>query len=350
MTPKDTIFLHIGMAKTATSSIQHSLKTYTDGITRYAHLARPNHSRQIISVFGAPEITKKFLLRSGFASTQEALQVHRADNLALLEAEINSPERNLILSGEGLAALNDAGVADLRDFLSTRCTQVRLIAYVRDPVSFTSSAFQEHVKSSKRIVFSAPTPKYQHRFGSFVKAFGADAIDFVRFDPETFPDHCIITDFCARTGIDASQVIKKRSNESLSNEAVALLLFWNRQGVESFGSEDHLAARKKLTTLLRRRFPGKFKFDPAFVQAGLDIEDCRWMEHLAGFSLLPSPTDPAKAATGISSEAQLKDLCLPAMPGLREILAERGLSVGGRIATGLMDRLYRSLLGAAQTG
>lgn len=348
MPAKDTIFLHIGMHKTATTSIQKSLRTYSDGTTRYARLGAFNHSWLLISVFSTSKSTKRHLRRKGVDYSPSALSAYRAANFARLETQINTRERNLILSGEGLAALIPSEVADLRAFLDARSEKTHLIAYIRDPVSFASSGFQQRIRSGER-KFHIPSPDYRRRFASYVDVFGAEAIEFIRFAPDTFPDHCIITDFCARTGIDASRVDKTRTNESLSNETIALLLFWNREGVKSVGSPAHLAARKQIITLLQQQFPGKFQFDPARVMASLDQDDCRWMEHLAGFSLLPSPSDQPPKTTGIASEQQLRDLCLTAMPGLRALLAERDLPVGGRVSTVLMNRLYTSLLNGTQT-
>ena len=76
-----TVFMHIGMNKAGSSSIQASLKDYDDGHVRYARLGPRNHSAPIVAMFSQNPQDSKLLRRGRItpAAGERAL----ADELAL---------------------------------------------------------------------------------------------------------------------------------------------------------------------------------------------------------------------------------------------------------------------------
>lgn len=339
MHQKDTIFLHIGMHKTATTSIQSSLDGFSDGVTRYARMGRQNHSVAMISAFGTEPQRHHFFSNRGLgADDVTAMRTAARNGLA---RELASPERNLILSGEAMVDLPRGDLESMRLYLEEKAAHLRVMAYVREPVGFAASAFQQQLKG-RRAAYDVPLPKYRNRFARFLQAFGRNRVEFFPFDVAGFRNQCIITDFCDRVGIDADQVPRKRRNESLSPTVVALLLDWNRDQVKGQGSPARLAARRALVEALRKAFPGKFAFDPSVVAARIDPEDCAWMEARAGFALPAPPPAPADAVTGPEDLAARASASGPALAAL---LAEHGLEPPRDApAPALLDALYAHLL------
>ncbi|MCA0873439.1 hypothetical protein LCL97_21625 [Seohaeicola saemankumensis] len=319
MPPKDTIFLHIGMHKTASTSIQVSLRQLADGTTRYARLGAPNHSVALLRMFDDALVAKA---RARAAEDDDGGAGARDRVAAALEDSLQSPERNLILSGEGLTRMSPEGIARMQAYLAPRCREIRVLAYVRDPAGFAPSAWQQRIKGGLPD-FRVPTPNYRARFEGFIDVFGRAAVEFVRFAPKSFRNGCIITDFCDRVGVDVSQIERHHVGSSMSGEAAALLMLWNRQ--QKRVTPRTRAASTSLQAVLKEAFPGKFSFSPELIAAHLDQADCDWMEAQAGFALA-DPANPAASGAVIGGEDDLMALARGAVPRLEALLDGRGIA------------------------
>lgn len=343
MAQKQTILLHIGMHKTATTSIQASLSGFSDGHVRYARLGRANHSLALITAFSQSPEQHQFFARRG--NSPEDLAQRRAVMLEQLRAELDSPEPVLILSGEGLTDLSGAEVQAMERMLAPHCDRFRVLAYLREPIGFGSSAYQQRVKGG-RDSFDVPRPKYRKRFGKFLRVFGSDTVEFAPFSATAFRNGCVITDFCDRVGIDAEQVPKRRSNESLSAQTVALMRLFNARGVKSRGTPERARARDLLINMLAPVFPGRFAFAPDLVRAAQVSGDLAWIEEAAGFGL-PDPSPAPDDAVG--SLAELDARAEAAIPTLATLLEGQGLEPAARPLK-MLNRLYLAQLQALNTG
>ena len=79
---KDTVILHIGMAKTATTSIQTGLKGFTDGETRYARLGSSNHSIPLITAFRKDPSRHLYYVKRGIdQATVKKIGIEIRENL-----------------------------------------------------------------------------------------------------------------------------------------------------------------------------------------------------------------------------------------------------------------------------
>jgi hypothetical protein len=259
----------------------------------------------------------------------------------------------LILSGEEMGFLSKEDVLAMRDMLAPATGRFRIIAYVREPVGFSSSAFQQIVRHRKVTALLVPKPQYKRRFSKFIAVFGRAAVEFVPFHPLAFNNGCIFTDFCGRVGIDPEPVPKVRKNESLSAEAVALLLDWNRQGRSPSGTECHVRAAERLIAMLRQQFPGRFRFHPERVRAEIDRADCEWMESVAGFSLPPPEPAAGPAIRDMNDIAALLD---KSAGDLAKLAEARGIRPEDNGPAAMMDALFAecfvwpSLPGAQRPG
>lgn len=339
---KDRIYLHIGMHKTATTAIQAALSGFSDGTTRYARLLRPNHTVDLISLFSNRAEQHRHFRKHG-QSVDRALTDRRRKLEKRLAAELDSPERVLVFSGEGLAYLEPDELAALRARLAAHADEIRCLAYLRDPVGFASSAFQQRIRGG-HTRFDIPAPNYRKRFARFLEVFGAGNVDFAPFELTTFRNRCIVTDICDRIGIDADRVEKRQANESLSAETVALLFAWNADGLRGTGSPLRLAARKLLIQTLSQAFPGKFVLDHDIVQAAMDHDDCAWIEQVAGFPLRsPAAAENPDAVRGPEDLAARVEAI---QPQLRALLDTHGLPKGEPETSAIehVNTLYRAIL------
>lgn len=338
MARKDTIFLHPGMHKTATTAIQAGLKDFTDGHTRYARLGLANHSIAMMTAFAADPARHMYYVKRG--TPPEDIAARRAAIRATLREELDSPERNLVISGEEMSYLFAPDLRDMRDLLGQGGAGFRILAYIREPVGYASSAFQQIVRHRKVKRLRIPRPEYRRRFDMFLDVFGRDAVDFVPFHMAGFRNACVVTDFCDRLGVDADSVPKLTKNESLSDTAVALLLDWNRHGKAGKGSPAHVRAANRLIGRLRRRFPGRFRFARALIETERDQADCDWLESRAGFALPPAPDDSG----GIGSLDEVTDLARAARPDLQALLDAAGTKTPATEPAAMLDALFDTFL------
>ncbi|QEW19287.1 hypothetical protein LA6_001470 [Marinibacterium anthonyi] len=362
------VLLHVGMDKTGSSSIQHSFAGYDDGTLAYAKLASANHSMPLQMVFRDPEEPTRAVRAQGIGreGILEQREKHRAD----LTAALKGPRERLLISAEGVLSLKADQVADLRDTLLSHRDKVRVLAYVREPMGYASSAFQQGLKSGTRN-FHVPMPRYTRRLGTLDTVFGAENVTFLRFDPASFPDRSVTQDFAAHIGADVSRLDEQRSNESLSVEAAAALFLFNRERPDLTGSRELFQARIVLVRLLmqeenrriqriakrikrrlglgtaRRRPPAqakteKFRFSPSLVRAQIPKDDIEWMEKRAGLSLMPPETDASDTPEpGIHSEEHLLDVAASAADKFLMPFVDRlKLKPADRSTLAIMDAMF----------
>lgn len=329
MPPKDTIFLHIGMHKTASTSIQVSLHGFTDGTTRYARLGAPNHSVALLRLFD-DALVGNTRTRANIGGRDEAVRAKVRARKAMRK-NLRSRERNLIMSGEGLSGMSAEGITRMQEHLAPHCREIRVLAYVRDPAGFAPSAWQQRIKGGLSD-FQVPKPKYRSRFEAYIDVFGHAAVEFVPFAPQAFRNGCIITDFCDRVGIDVSGIERHHVGSSISAEAAALLMIWNRQ--QEKVTKRTRSASVVLRSVLTEAFPGNFRFAPELIASRLDRADCDWMEAQAGFFLTdPAPSSASSEGSGssktvvIGTEDDLMAVAQDAVPQLETLLRDRGIAV-----------------------
>jgi hypothetical protein len=216
------LFLHIGMHKTGTTSIQHSLKDCDDGTTAYLKMAESNHSYAISMLFG--KRTAAQYVKMGWAVSGNDLERKVADARNRLQAQLTESRKNMIVSGEAMSLqFGAAEIARLRAYFAPFFDEIRVIAYLRAPYAYMSSALQETIKRRPRSLTSPPFPNYQERLSPWEDAFGRDAMDYVLYSPGSLAGQDVVTDFVKRIGMPSGPITGKRVNERMSAEAFATL-------------------------------------------------------------------------------------------------------------------------------
>lgn len=236
------IILHIGFPKTATTSLQLGLKA--------------NSARLEAAGLLYPLVDKDFkqrYLKFLVSTHQEPRQADALRRLA--ECISRHPDKHVLLSCEGLTSMSrtdfsETSLARLRDFLRTLTSDIRLIAYVRNPAEFYVSRMQEKLKRSAGIV--APDSFLVRRadvLAQYEKVFQVKAI--VRhFNRSELIGNDIITDFFCQFHelftIDVAAWDRVTANESLTPETMFVL------------DLAHRAAPRRLPRLTRVRVANQF--------------------------------------------------------------------------------------------
>ena len=223
------IVIHAGMHKTGSTAIQAVFGTR--GVAGVDHPGGPraNLSDEVLLLFAEGRLLDTVHAARLPHLSRRALMRRRARAEARLAARLARCRAAVFLvSAEDIAApdFDTAATARMVDFLGRSGRAIELQAYVRAPVSFMQSAFQQRVKQDKpgAAELDARTlwPCYRDRFEKFDTVLGRDRVHLHAFDPAAFPGGDVVADFAARLGVALPEAPPLRANDGLSREAMAV--------------------------------------------------------------------------------------------------------------------------------
>ena len=158
------------------------------------------------------------------------------------------------------------------------------------PKVLLESGFQQSVKGggARKFNIGRLWPRYRRAFDKFDQVLGRDQVSLWKFDPASFPNKDVVTDFCQRLNLTLPTSDIIRANESLSLEAVSLLYIFRRFKLDTkavnYGEFRQIKRLvKKVSTL-----PGTpLKFREAMVRPVFDAfqHDTDWIEKRLGTSV-----------------------------------------------------------------
>ena len=280
------IYVHFGMPKTGSTSIQSSLFEHLDDPRfHYVNFGQANSGRAIHHLFKSRLENTLTVQHLGY--TAEAIMSERRSLRHQLDKQLAEAKgKTAILSAEGILGLELPDLAGLHAYLSQFSDDIRAIAYVRPPAEYIVSAFSERIKISwfepERIDI-----RYRNRFKKFDDVFGAGKVELIKFDPAIFQGDNVVLDFCARTGIRFSPDHARHINERLSLPAIRLLATYRKWG-PGYGIGSNVGTEnKRLTERLKTLSGPRFAIHPVFMDALLirQEKDIAWMENRLGTSL-----------------------------------------------------------------
>ena len=289
------LILHVGMHKTGTTSIQMSLNGLSEGGVRYMDLGSSNHTGPISAAFAGDPKEDGNRLRMG--RTPEQMAAVRRRTLERLHADFAQDFHTYIISGEGLVHLSQGSLDRLRDTLMKHVDRVDVFAYVRDPVGYSTSAFQERTKGGYA-GHELTRADYRLKFAPMMHTFGRDHVTLKEFARPALRDGSAVVDFCHLWGIPFDPKREVRSNESLSEPTVRLVHLFNQSGKVAAGSRELKRARLNMIKAINGHFQGKFELPEAFRVHAIDTEDIAWLEENFNihFAVPPAPRERMSTA------------------------------------------------------
>lgn len=222
------LLLHIGHPKTGTTALQTVLSANAAELLRnrilYPVRAKPAEHKHSLII---PRMTGKEnpRLRRITHLKGEALSELSERYWLSLKSEIETYAHDtLVLSAESFWEVGDS--PGFRQRLSEICDRVTVVGYARDPVGFFLSRMNQNLRMFKRI--SLFRPDYCRSAIQAYRTNGFELVAINGFAPAQLAAGDIITDFCTKYLPVALPALKRggnreRGNESVSNEAAALL-------------------------------------------------------------------------------------------------------------------------------
>jgi hypothetical protein len=329
-----TLFVHAGMMKTGTTSIQVSLAANPIGKNyRYLWHKSNNSSMPMRLAFAAtrpPHVRGAEFSRPGYRETF----------LAYLDEQLKQDVPIGVISAELISAtFGHADHLAMRDWLCARVPEVKVVLYIREPGSFMESIYQQKLKEGGQSVIRPPAlyPKYRRKFEPLEAVFGRQNIVYRSFAPSLFEQGDIVLDFARLIGLDFHEFEVRRANDSLSSRAASLLYVYHQHlppGCQPWlqGNEQ----KRRLVRLLHEVKGPKLRLAPEMLRKTLrqQQEDIDWMA-----SRLAEPLPEYRAAGEgeyIHTDADLSRPDDAALDWLGEMTGERFRGADGQaISTAL---------------
>ncbi|MCP5093877.1 MAG: hypothetical protein GY949_23480 [Gammaproteobacteria bacterium] len=297
------------MNKTGSSAIQRALKGYKTDHVIYAHMGDPNpynHSLPLRTVFRTAQEGGGGGAKYGWSQADMArLKAGWEQGFERMLTGVDG--RDVIFSAEYLSgnSITPELVTRIKDRLRPHFDDIRVIAYVRPPVGYMQSLFQQHVKGGQRELVPARLyPQYRQRFEPWIEVFGRTAVELIKFDRETLVGGNAVLDFTHRIGLDMTGRKLADANPSMSLEVMATLYAQRKLGA---GFVAFPGAPKKNLELIDALAPlgqTRLTFAPELVEPVLrhNARDMTWIEKQLGAPIRDYVTE---APDAITSEADL---------------------------------------------
>ena len=233
-----TLYLHIGLEKTGTTSIQAFLHANRKELLARAGLWTPqslgHQNHKLLAAYGFDAGSRDISVTgAGIGPTHEDMAAYRS---ALRERLLNDAERGAggpgVISSEDLSRLyQPSEVARIVDLLGELTDDLRVIVFVRRQDLLASSRYYSLVLGggTEQAVFpqkpgGAPYYDYNRTLGNWIDALGADRITLVRFPEQPRAEKFnSVARFCAVLGIEAGDY-QMVSEQHVSFDAVNQIL------------------------------------------------------------------------------------------------------------------------------
>lgn len=236
----DTAFIHIGMPKTGSSALQKTFSRFRDTLRAngllYPNLGAPGlpigrnivdtHSALKIAFSGSHELYNH--VRLGINSA-EAREAYKAEHLARLDEQIDAfGGRTLVLSAETLFGMDEEGAAVMTDYLRRTTEAVKVVCYVRHPVSYRISFGQQQIKVGHKTIEqmerSAPVSLFRKSLEPWLRAVGNDNMIIAGYGRSQLIGGSTQSDFLSRCGYtgDIAALEIASFNEALSMPATII--------------------------------------------------------------------------------------------------------------------------------
>ena len=332
---KKKVLLHIGHGKTATTSIQSTLKhnlsiLLDNGFFYPLPVSTSNHNRPFIAAF------KDGLESSEYLAFMHHIELDSIDDLRQyyrkwLGNELKKSEAStIVISGEFLPNFTEEELGSIKKFFLDHIGDVdfEILMFSRNPVSYASSAFQQRSRR-KRIDKNWIRFAYKKKVSRFINVFGRARVRVFRFEDACDYPGGPVCFFLAKIGL-SEDVIRQMNicmdNESMSDLAVDMLTYLNRKIPYT---EENLRSglRRKYEHALFSILPGsKFRLP---LENANDVmaeakSDMVWLQETFGISYETSFLDQVDSSLlfGDDYVDSMNVLLKKASPVLRKVIYE----------------------------
>jgi hypothetical protein len=331
-----TLYLHIGLGKTGTTSVQRELAGKAGELESHCHLHFPtrlsqwkhfrgNHSDMLRALFAQAPRPRRRLATLGLNDDDDIAAYNARNQRDLVAGFAESTARDLLLSDEVVAHFEPVDLAALAEWCRGLAAQVVVLACIRHPVHALSSEIQQRLRIGAKLenLYRNP-PHYRFRelFGNLGDAFGQDSLHIYSYHSAAEHPGGLASALLAQCGIDAGGLLAPQPAENvrMSREAALLLSAYNHEfPAFIMGRRNPDRAARIVRTLAS--IPGHKYQAPAEALSlveQLTAGDVAWLQSQFGLLLAYPPVEPGDTDPLFSAESlRALALAIAGQPGKR---------------------------------
>lgn len=218
--------IHLGGPKTGSSFLQRTLDASRERLLKEGIIAYPegHWHAELGSCFASKPARYVYnVLEPPRSRTSRRRRDHRYLQNLINWLDDAPPCQTLVISYEGFPNLDPKGLRRLQNFCSEWAACVQAVFYVREPISYATSAYAQSIQFGI-LPKSPPLSDYDTVLQKITDAFSDNTITVREWRPNEQSDWCVISDFLAVSGItEAKKFLDMEvfNNRSISEKAVA---------------------------------------------------------------------------------------------------------------------------------
>lgn len=226
------LILHIGIPKTGTTSIQSTLFWNT--------LQEPFRLLSLDTFFGNRAMSAVFKDRSQsaanfFTDTQSKKQqeYYRTFSKRYLHESLDRCARaglTPIISAECIWRFQEREHQNIRLMANQYGFTPVVHCYLRPPVDRMESSIQQNIKTGVHFRIEdvlSKTLAYRRNIQDLDRVYASENVNLHIFDPNTFPERCVVRHFFAAIGLSSQQISIHRENDSANLNVLQFMSAWN---------------------------------------------------------------------------------------------------------------------------
>lgn len=257
-----TLYLHIGTAKTATSSIQAFLAANRKTLARLGYcFPKLPHQYPYVN----PNRNAHFMLGNTYEKDFHVQPPEETEDLQEGLAQVRECFKEydrVILTDENLWRASTYLIKDLFPYLEQEAKKqgylIKIIVYLRRQDQYLISLWNQNVKRSNN-PYTVPLDSYIKRMqknfnlilnydsklDSLAELFGKDNLTVRRFEPQSWKNHSILDDFMDCIGLEVTPDFKipdRMKNPRLTNNCAEIKRILNKNHSLSIEEMNYLAS------------------------------------------------------------------------------------------------------------
>ena len=218
--------IHLGGPKTGSTVLQRTLDASRQRLLREGIIAYPEglwHAELGSCFASQPDKYVYNVLEPPRSRTSRRRRDHRYLQKLIGWLDDAPPCQTLVISYEGFPNLDPKGLDRLQNFCSDWAACVQAVFYVREPISYATSAYAQSIQFGI-LPKNPPLSDYHTVLQKITDTFSGNTLTVREWRPNEQSDWCVISDFLAVLGVNEAKKfldMDAPSNRSISEEAVA---------------------------------------------------------------------------------------------------------------------------------
>ncbi len=323
---KKVIYMHIGMHKTASTSIQESLtinsKLLKKNINAY-YYGKKYGLRGTKIIFDDEGLLKFLKIKD-----KEKIESKKKN---FIKKILKQRRNKIIISDEGLLDLPKESIIELKSLFEKSLKDVKFVIIIslRDVRTYSTSRIQQEIKKGdsniNQIINDKIIPSYKTSIVNYIEVFGIENVIIYKFEDACTHEFGPTGHFLELIGVDSKDIQKFNiinMNDSLSDKAVELIYYINQKICSlEFSTKNSNINIQNVNYPLHEIRGDKFKLKKEVIDKIIERckDDIIWLKEHLGIDYTDTESNFHKTENYMYDENYYRDI-INAYPSLNLLL------------------------------